>query len=101
MRGNLKKRVPLVPFRSTVLAILLVGGLLLLMLFCGWLYAGISRTSGSSHRRLPSELGAGCHHLGKWVDRGTTTFGAKMMRCPHSAARPTEIAASDRWKSPP
>ena len=41
MRGNLKKRVPSVPFRSTVLAFLLVGGLLLLMLFCGWLYAGI------------------------------------------------------------
>ncbi len=39
--GNLKKRVPPVPFRSTVLAFLLVGGLLLLMLFCGWLYAGI------------------------------------------------------------
>ncbi len=37
MRGNLKKRVPSVPFRSTVLAFLLVGGLLLLMLFCGWL----------------------------------------------------------------
>ena len=42
MRGNLKKRAPPATFRSAVLAFLLVGGLLLLMLFCGWLYAGTS-----------------------------------------------------------
>jgi hypothetical protein len=41
MRGNLEKRGP-APFRSAVLAFLLVGGLLLLMLLCGWLYAGTS-----------------------------------------------------------
>jgi heat shock protein HtpX len=41
LRGNLKKPGPPGPFRSTLLAFLLVGGLLLLMLFCGWLYAGI------------------------------------------------------------
>ncbi len=42
MRGNLEKRGGPAPFRSAVLALLLVGGLLLLMLFCGWLYAGTS-----------------------------------------------------------
>jgi heat shock protein HtpX len=42
LRGNLKKPGPPGPFRSTLLAFLLVGGLLLLMLFCGWLYAGTS-----------------------------------------------------------
>ena len=42
MRGNLKKWAPPATFRSAVLAFLLVGGLLLLMLFCGWLYAGTS-----------------------------------------------------------
>ena len=42
MPGNLKKQGPRSPFRSAVLAFLLVGGLLLLMLFCGWLYAGLS-----------------------------------------------------------
>src|ERR1700720_2752788 len=42
MRGNLEKRGLPAPFRSAVLAFLLVGGLLLLMLFCGWLYAGTS-----------------------------------------------------------
>ena len=42
MRGHLEKRVGPAPFRSTVLAFLLVGGLLLLMLLCGWLYAGTS-----------------------------------------------------------
>ena len=41
LRGNLKKPGPPGPFRSTLLAFL-VGGLLLLMLFCGWLYAGTS-----------------------------------------------------------
>ena len=42
MRGNLEKRELPAPLRSAVLAFLLVGGLLLLMLFCGWLYAGLS-----------------------------------------------------------
>ena len=42
MRGNLEKRRGPAPFRSAALAFLLVGGLLLLMLFCGWLYAGAS-----------------------------------------------------------
>ena len=42
MRGNLEKRGCPAAFRSAVLALLLVGGLLLLMLFCGWLYAGTS-----------------------------------------------------------
>ena len=42
LRGNRKKPGPPGPFRSTLLAFLLVGGLLLLMLFCGWLYAGTS-----------------------------------------------------------
>jgi heat shock protein HtpX len=42
MRGNLEKRGGPAPFRNAVLASLLVGGLLLLMLFCGWLYAGTS-----------------------------------------------------------
>ena len=42
LRGTLKKPGPPGPFRSTLLAFLLVGGLLLLMLFCGWLYAGTS-----------------------------------------------------------
>ncbi len=42
MRGNLEKQGPRSPFRSAVLAFLLVGGLLLVMLFCGWLYAGTS-----------------------------------------------------------
>ena len=42
MRGNLKKRGPPAPFRSALMAFLLVGGLLLLMLFCDWLYAGTS-----------------------------------------------------------
>ena len=42
MRGNLEKRGAPAPFRSAVLASLLVGGLLLLMLLCGWLYAGTS-----------------------------------------------------------
>src|ERR1700730_5812390 len=42
MRGNLEKREGPAPFRSAVLAFLLIGGLLLLMLFCGWLYAGTS-----------------------------------------------------------
>jgi heat shock protein HtpX len=42
MRGNLEKRGGPAPFRSAVAALLLVGGLLLLMLFCGWLYAGTS-----------------------------------------------------------
>jgi heat shock protein HtpX len=41
MRGNLEKRGPPAPFRSAVLAFLLVGGLLLLVLFWGWLYAGL------------------------------------------------------------
>jgi heat shock protein HtpX len=40
MRGNLEKRRPPAPFWGTAQAFLLVGGLLLLMLFCGWLYAG-------------------------------------------------------------
>ena len=52
MRGNLKKWAPPATFRSAVLAVLLVGGLLLLMLFCGWLYAG---TSGAV---ITSVLGA-------------------------------------------
>jgi len=42
MRGNLEKRGGPAPFRSAVLAFLLIGGLLLLMLFCGWVYAGTS-----------------------------------------------------------
>jgi heat shock protein HtpX len=42
MRGNLEKRGLPAPLRSAVLAFLLVGGLLLLMLFCGRLYAGLS-----------------------------------------------------------
>ena len=42
MRGNLEKREGPAPFRSAVLAFLLIGGLLLLMLFCGWVYAGTS-----------------------------------------------------------
>jgi heat shock protein HtpX len=42
MRGNLEKRGAPAPFRSAALAFLLIGGLLLLMLFCGWLYAGTS-----------------------------------------------------------
>jgi heat shock protein HtpX len=42
MRGNLERREGPAPFRSAVLAFLLIGGLLLLMLFCGWLYAGTS-----------------------------------------------------------
>jgi hypothetical protein len=42
MRGNLKKRGLPAPVRSAVLAVLLVGSLLLLMLFCGWLFAGVS-----------------------------------------------------------
>jgi heat shock protein HtpX len=42
MRGNLEKRGAPAPFRSAVLALLLVGGLLLLMLLCGWVYAGTS-----------------------------------------------------------
>ena len=42
LRGNRKKPGPPGQFRSTLLAFLLVGGLLLLMLFCGWLYAGTS-----------------------------------------------------------
>jgi heat shock protein HtpX len=42
MRGNLEKREPPAPFWGAVLAFLLVGGLLLLMLLCGWLYAGTS-----------------------------------------------------------
>ena len=37
-----EKRGAPAPFRSAALASLLVGGLLLLMLFCGWLYAGTS-----------------------------------------------------------
>ena len=41
MRGNLEKRRGPAPFRSAALAFL-VGGLLLLMLFCGWLDAGAS-----------------------------------------------------------
>jgi hypothetical protein len=52
MRGNLEKRGGPAPFRSAVLAFLLIGGLLLLMLFCGWLYAG---TSGAV---IASVLGA-------------------------------------------
>jgi heat shock protein HtpX len=40
MRGNLEKRGPPAPFWGAAQAFLLVGGLLLLMLFCGWLYAG-------------------------------------------------------------
>jgi hypothetical protein len=42
MRGNLEKREGPAPFRSAVLTFLLIGGLLLLMLFCGWVYAGTS-----------------------------------------------------------
>src|SRR6202048_5101969 len=42
MRGNREKREGPAPFRSAVLAFLLIGGLLLLMLFCGWVYAGKS-----------------------------------------------------------
>lgn len=42
MRGNLEKRKGPAPFRSAVLAFLLTGGLLLLMLLCGWVYAGTS-----------------------------------------------------------
>jgi heat shock protein HtpX len=42
MRGNLEKREGPAPFWSGVLSFLLTGGLLLLMLFCGWLYAGTS-----------------------------------------------------------
>ena len=42
MRGDLEKRRGQAPFRSAMLAFLLVGGLLLLMLLCGWLYAGTS-----------------------------------------------------------
>jgi heat shock protein HtpX len=42
MRGNLEKRKGPAPFRSAVLAFLLIGGLLLLMLLCGWVYAGTS-----------------------------------------------------------
>jgi len=42
MRGDLEKRGLPAPFRSAALAFLLIGGLLLLMLFCGWLYAGTS-----------------------------------------------------------
>src|SRR6202022_2493853 len=42
MRGNLEKREGPAPFRSAVLAFLLIGGLLLLMLLCGLLYAGTS-----------------------------------------------------------
>src|ERR1019366_6857733 len=42
MRGSLEKRGGPAAFRSAVLALLLVGGLLPLMLFCGWLYAGTS-----------------------------------------------------------
>jgi heat shock protein HtpX len=42
MGGNLEKRGGPAPFRSAVPAPLLVGGLLLLMLLCGWLYAGTS-----------------------------------------------------------
>ena len=42
MRGNLEKREGPAPFRRAVLAFLLIGGLLLLMLFCGWAYAGTS-----------------------------------------------------------
>jgi heat shock protein HtpX len=42
MRGNLEKRKGPAPFRSAVLAFLLIGDLLLLMLLCGWVYAGTS-----------------------------------------------------------
>jgi hypothetical protein len=42
MRGNLEKRGAPAPFRGAAQAFLLVGGLLLLMLLCGWLYAGTS-----------------------------------------------------------
>ena len=40
MRGNLEKRGPPAPFWGAAQAFLLVGGLLLLMLRCGWLYVG-------------------------------------------------------------
>ena len=40
MRRNLEKRGPPAPFWGAAQAFLLVGGLLLLMLLCGWLYAG-------------------------------------------------------------
>ena len=44
MRGNLEKRKGPAPFRSAVLAFLLIGGLLLLMLLCGpWLHGGFDR----------------------------------------------------------
>jgi Zn-dependent protease with chaperone function len=52
MCGNLEKREGPAPFRSAVLAFLLIGGLLLLMLLCGWVYAG---TSGAV---IASVLGA-------------------------------------------
>jgi heat shock protein HtpX len=52
MRGNLEKRGPPAPFWGAAQAFLLVGGLLLLMLLCGWLYAG---TSGAV---ISSVLGA-------------------------------------------
>ncbi len=42
MRGNLEKRGPPAPFWGAAQAFLLVGGLLLLMLLCGWVYAGTS-----------------------------------------------------------
>src|SRR3984893_11443948 len=42
MRESLEKRGPPAPFWGAAQAFLLVGGLLLLMLFCGWLYAGTS-----------------------------------------------------------
>jgi hypothetical protein len=42
LRGNLERRERPAPFRSAVLAFLLIGGLLLLMLLCGWVYAGTS-----------------------------------------------------------
>ena len=42
MRGDLEKREGPAPFRSAALAFLLIGGLLLLMLVSGWLYAGLS-----------------------------------------------------------
>ena len=59
-------------------------------------YRTISRTSGSSGRRLPSEPGAGAT---SWIDGsigGTTTFWSQddALCQSFSAARPTEIAAS-------
>ena len=42
MRGNFEKRKGPAPLWSAAQAFLLVGGLLLLMLLCGWVYAGTS-----------------------------------------------------------